>query len=167
MPTPCPLPLITFSKRDNLAATGGGENSIHLISKGAMVASGDRPSPTEPAGETPLWNPRGVENGGKQFIFGGFWRSPPQSRLCRDSSPCGGAETCLPHRGRCRRRRRRGCFPSVPRPATEKFFACFLARKQDGTPQACPCASSPAGKDGKGECSRCPTTPTGWNLPGR
>ena len=36
-----------------------------------MVASGDRPSPTEAEAETiPLWNPAGEENGGeKQFTF--------------------------------------------------------------------------------------------------
>ena len=40
LPTPCPLPLISFSKRGNLAATGGEDNSIHLISKGAAAPFG-------------------------------------------------------------------------------------------------------------------------------
>ena len=51
-PHPLPPPVVTISAGKGLAATGGGDNSIHLISKGAIVASGDRPSPTEAAAET-------------------------------------------------------------------------------------------------------------------
>ena len=51
---PLPPPVVTVCAGSRLATTGGGDYSIHLISKGAMVASGDRPSPTEAAAETKL-----------------------------------------------------------------------------------------------------------------
>ena len=54
-----PLPRLCFLKEEAALAREGGDYSIYLISKGAMVASGDRLSPTEAAAETklPLWNP--------------------------------------------------------------------------------------------------------------
>ena len=53
LPTPCPLPRLYFFERGHRAGAGGGRLFYISHSKGgAMVASGDRPSPTEPAGET-------------------------------------------------------------------------------------------------------------------
>ena len=77
-----PLPRLCFLKEEAALAREGGDYSIYLISKGAMVASGDRLSPTEAAAETklPLWNPPwGRKQGGKIFLFGdgGFWRATP------------------------------------------------------------------------------------------
>ena len=125
MPTPCPLPRIFPSERGNCAGAGGGDYSIHLISKGAMVASGDRSSPTEAAAETesPFGTPRKsrekVRRNREEVKL-------PQSRLCRDSPLMEGA--CLPLWGRWpggagpegvrAGRSRRGIFPSrtVTRP---------------------------------------------------
>ena len=131
-----PPPVVLVCAGEGLAATGGGGNSIHLISKGAMVASGDRPSPTEAAAETesPFGTPRKnrekVRRNREEVKL-------PQSRLCRDSPLMEGA--CLPLWGRWpggagpegvrAGRSRRGIFPSrtVTRPPlreTAEEFSC-------------------------------------------
>ena len=43
IPTPCPLPRLYFFERGGRAGAGGGDYSIHLISKGELTL--------------PLWNP--------------------------------------------------------------------------------------------------------------
>ena len=198
--------------------------------------------------------------GENNLSLGDFEGHPPQSRLCRDSSPGGGAATCLPHRGRrcpvgtvLRRPSRQArrwpgkagpegaafreipspLFPSVegegrqpalnaggeagsysavlrwkpqcanrPAGATEQFFGGFIAALfatggdwfvgGKGVENARPATEKffgelsfkkaptlahrngvtfarrpPWGETKKGDGFPCPTTHTGWNLPGR
>ena len=61
-PPPAPSRAHTFVK-EGTALAREGEIILYIsFQRGAMVASGDRPSPTEAEAETiPLWNPREAE----------------------------------------------------------------------------------------------------------
>ena len=96
-PPPAPSRAYTSWEEGTALAREGENYSIYLISKGAMVASGDRSSPTEAAAETesPFGTPRKsrekVRRNREEVKL-------PQSRLCRDSPLMEGA--CLPLWGR-------------------------------------------------------------------
>ena len=68
IPTPCPLPLLQYVREVGLPQREGEIILYISFQRGAMVASGDRPSPTEAAAETklpPLEPPVGRGSGGK------------------------------------------------------------------------------------------------------
>ena len=54
IPTPCPLPLLQYVREVGLPQREGEIILYISFQRGAMVASGDRPSPTEAAAETKL-----------------------------------------------------------------------------------------------------------------
>ena len=115
-----PPPVRGMSEGGWLASTGGGDYSIHLISKGAIVASGDRPSPTEAAAETrPFGTP--CTRPGLSGPLGGARGAKPRlvEGLQGDPSPCGGIQ-----RGACpplRIQLRESYPPPNPLPRTKSL----------------------------------------------
>ena len=81
-----------------------GETILYIsFQRGAMVASGDRPSPTEAAAETklPLWNPRWGRKRGKIIylfgdgVFGGKLLQSPKGDSCRGEGVNTGSRATL------------------------------------------------------------------------